>query len=424
MRIDKIKFKKLPFTIPGIAIFIAALVILIHSLSARNAYEIVLSIAILIIWTALYLAGIWAARRFAALEPVWEIPRPLAAMSCTNDSAGTWRITKPEGKTPWFFRFHFLVRGRFFPEGSGSGCLVFGETSIPGRNNKEKIVHLDIGFPLGGFFQGETSCRLRDIFGFFSFSCGNKQKRSINILSAPCGARILHINSQSGAEDRRNKNASDQERYYMREYVPGDLFRDINWKSSERIDTLITRISPDTQEKITRIEIYFRNYSQFSANTDIAELWLLDRAKARLAWFLRKAKEIKASYVFTVHTCRKSWDLNTQEEIDDFLEELAVISFDQAQNSEILLPQSGGDLYVFSTACDTALPAFLLAQQSRPVSLFFIQGEAKKECERLFLRDFISGGSLPLPRWLLQRRKTQLQVTNSRIMIDYAETRL
>ena len=434
--------KNLPFTIPGIAVFVIALVILVRSLAARNAYEIVLSLAALILWAVLLLAGKWAVRRLSGMEPLWKIPLPLSA-----GSAESWLVTGPSAGAPRFFRLHFLVRGRFFPHGSQEGCQVFAGTSLPRKSDiaagsnarsdiaKSNFAPLNLNFPLGGFFRGETSCRLRDIFGFFSFPCGNSRDLSLNIRSAPCGVRALRINAQSGAEDRRNKNANDEERYYMREYAPGDRFRDINWKSSERIDTLITRISPDNQEKITRIEVYFRNYGpMLTEKPSLADLWLLDRAKARLAWFLRKVKEEKASYVFHVRSAARCWDLNDEEDIEAFLEEFATVPFLSAQHEESSFAQAEGDIYVFSTACDKALPAFLLAQQGRPLSLFMVQNTPRTRAssgtmqsetpERLLLREFPAGGFTLPARWLLPGRERQLKVSTGRLMIDYAETRL
>ena len=212
----------------------------------------------------------------------------------------------------------------------------------------------------------------------------------------------------------------------MREYAPGDRFRDINWKSSERISTLVTRISPDNQEKITRIEVHFRNYG---LQKSLADLWLLDRAKARLAWFLRKLKEEKSSYVFHVRSAGASWDLNDDAAIEAFLEELTDIPFLPAQNEDP--PQTTGEVYVFSTACDTALPAFLLARQGRPFSLFLAQmpprlkgARQRPEAERLYLRDFLAGGCVPLLRWLPPKPRRVLPVSAGRLMIDYAETAL
>jgi hypothetical protein len=215
----------------------------------------------------------------------------------------------------------------------------------------------------------------------------------------------------------------------MREYAPGDRFRDINWKSSERIDTLITRISPDNQEKVTRIEAWFRNYGPPRAS--IGDLWLLDRAKARFAWFIRAVKEENASYVFHIRSAAGDWELKEQEQIDAFLEELAVLPFYPAQNKDALTHAEGtGELYVFSTACDAALSGFL-SVQSRPVTLFLAQNPLQRdavESEIFRLRDFAACGVIPpAGLWgglLFRQKRRQLSVTGWRAIIDYAETRL
>jgi hypothetical protein len=255
--------------------------------------------------------------------------------------------------------------------------------------------------------------------------------------------KALRLEALSGAEDRRTKNSSDEERYYMREYTPGDRFRDINWKSSERIDTLITRISPDNQEKVTRIEVHFRNYGP--SRPSIGEIWLLDRAKARLAWFLRNAKEEKNSFIFSVRAAGGNWEVKDQDEIDAFLEELAALPFVPAQNEDGMSAEGGGEIYVFSTACDSGLPAFLLMRQMQPLSLFLAQnlpvkagapskgnlqkggppkGGTPSECEWLRLRDFPAGGFVPRPRWFFKRQKRQIGVRTGRMALDYAEVRL
>jgi len=163
-------------------------------------------------------------------------------------------------------------------------------------------------------------------------------------------------------------------------------------------------------------------------------MWLLDRAKARLAWFLRKAKEENPSYVFLIHSAKGSWELNDEKEIEDFLEELSALPFYTAQYEDSV-SQGNSEIYVFSTVCDTALPAFLLTQQSRPLSLFLVRDvprenfwqkkseKRKAGTESLLLRDFISGGLVPLLRWF-PGRKRHLELSAGRMMLDYAETRL
>ncbi|MDR1420187.1 MAG: DUF58 domain-containing protein [Treponema sp.] len=434
----------------GCAALVLSLVVLVRSLAARNAYEIVLALTVFCVWAALFLAGSWGARRLAALEPLWKPPSPFTADPPRSNApsahtAGPTLVTGLDGRVPWFFRLHFVVRGRFFPAGNSRGCPVWAETSAPRGSGTAR---LDLSFPMSGVFEGEGSCRLRDILGFFSFPCGLPRRRSFPVRSAPCLQKPFRVDARSGAEDRRNKNTADEERYYMREYAPGDRFRDINWKSSDRIDTLITRISPDNQEKISRIEVYFRNYGP-SGRASLEDLWMLDRAGARLAQFLRSVREEQSSYVFNIRTSRDSREIAGQDELDGFLEELAALPFAPPRNEDLpaegqALSASSGELYVFSTACDTGLSSFLLARQEKAVSLFFVRPPARSpappvlqsvpkqaepdgspapESEKISVRDFAAMGFVPDPLWLFppKNHARVLGVPALPGLVDYAE---
>jgi len=456
------------FTPIGAALLVIALVILARSLYARNSYEMLISCVVLLIMLILGIAGWRKAKKLALLEPGWKPPFPMTA-NAGEESL----ITGLGAPLPLFFRLHFIVRGKFSPAGGGAvnngvasggangasnggaanenslrfdnACPVFAETSVP---RGEEAAHLALDFPMSGIFRGSGYCKLRDIFGFFSFPCGITQQRTINVRSAPCFGKKLHINPQSGAEDRKNKNSTNEERFYMREYTPGDRLRDINWKSSEKIDALITRISPDNQEKVSRIEIYFRNYGP--AKPSLEALWLLDRAKARLSHFLRSLMDENSSFIFTVRAARGSWEIKDGEDLENFLDELAAFSFFPAQNEGAIFA-GAGDIYVFSTACDTGLVSFLLACHPRPVSLFIIQPEsayvntayqdaaqintakkqarkkterAKQEYETLYKRDFPAKGFALLPRWFFKTKIRPLNAAANKIERIYTETKL
>jgi hypothetical protein len=431
----------------GFAFIIITLIMLVRSLSSRNAYEIALSASAFIFWLFFLFFGLYAARKRKDMEPLWKPPFPVTA------NANEETLIAGLGPVPpWFFRIHFTVRGRFYPQGINSGCPVRAETSA---SRNAVTAPFKLMFPLGGVFRGEGSCRLRDIFGLFSFECGVSCHQVFNIRSGPASPKSFRLSALSGAEDRKTKSASDEERYYLREYSPGDRFRDINWKSSERIDTLITRISPDNQEKVSRIEVYFRNYGPApDAGVSLGELWLLDRAKARLAWFLRSVKDAEASpqsgaYIFVIHTSRGAREIKDEAELETFLEELAALPFSPALNEDPLdAAGSQGEVYVFSTACDAALGAFILARGPRPVTLFLARfsetsfpearfSEAGKrgggksggevsgsKIETLLLRDFPSQGMIPLPRWLRRGKEKRVQAGGCRLEIDYGEVRL
>jgi hypothetical protein len=412
MAADRPRFRPV-FTPVGTAVLVIALVILVRSLLSRNSYEILLSSFTLLLMLFLAVFGIWKSKKLKSMETLWKTPFPMTAN--TGEEA---EVSGLDTRIPLFFRLHFFIRGRFFPSGSASPCRVSAETSVP---RGEKTAKLPLDFPISGVFQGEGFCRLSDIFGFYSFSCGIAQSRTVNIRSAPCFGKELLINAQSGAEDKRNKISSDEERYYMREYTPGDRFRDINWKSSEKIDALITRISPDNQEKVSRIEVYFRNYGP-ADKSSLEALWLLDRAKARLSYFLRSLKEQQSSYIFSVRAAFGAWEIEDEKDLDAFLEELAALSFSPPQN-ETPVP-GAGEIFIFSTSCDAGLQGFIFACSPRPVSLFLAQSGKAAELETLRLRDFPAKGCVPSVRLLARNRIKRLGVQANRVEMLYAETKI
>ena len=420
------------FTPVGGIVLLTALIILIRSLVTRNSYEIVLSFGFLLIMLVLGVIGVWKSRKLKTMEPAWKTPFPMTANS-SYDSAGT-AVSGIEASIPLFFRMHFFIRGGFYPSGSKTNCPVLVEISVP---RGETSAHLPLDFPMSGVFQGEGFCKLRDIFGLFSILCGMPQPRTVNVRCAPCFGKEIRINAQSGAEDRRNKPSVDEERYYMREYTPGDRLRDINWKSSDRIDTLITRISTDTQERISRIEVHFRNYYQNPVisgqrtekkeqHAPLEALWLLDRAKARLTYFLRSIKEQNSSFIFDIRAAQGNWEIEDDEDLDNFLEELGGFSFMLPKNDNAV-SSGAGDLYVFSTACDIGLHAFMLACNPRPVTLFISQTgnfTANKDTELLSLKDFASKGCIAPAGWFVGGKVKPLGVNINKMETNYAEIKI
>ena len=416
---------KMFFTPFGGAFLIVSLVMLIRSLLSRNYYEILLSSAALLLLLALGITGLWKSNKLKIMEYGWKIPYPMTACLAGE----TTIVSGMETSIPLFFRLHFQVRGRFFPGGCSGGkfhdkgCPVLAETSV---SRGESSAWINLNFPMSGIFNGSGFCQLCDIFGFYSFACGVSQQRNVKVRSSPGYWDNFYVNAQSGAEDRRNRYSTDEERYYMREYTPGDRFRDINWKSSEKIDTLITRISPDNQEKVSQIEIYFRNFGPTN-KPSLEALWLLDRAKARLSYFLRSLMEENSSFVFNVHTAQNNWEIGNSEELDEFLERLAGETFSPSQN-EGTISDGMKDVFIFSTACDTGLIGFINACNPRNVNLFIVQPDKihdkNEKTEIFYKRDFYRYGIIPYPHFLTYKKIFPLGAYTNRIEIVYAETKL
>ncbi|MCL1817518.1 MAG: DUF58 domain-containing protein [Spirochaetaceae bacterium] len=416
-------------TASGFFALAAGLGILVRGLAYRDPYEVVLAGAALLVWTALFLAGVFGCRRLSPVQPGWAPPVPLAA-----GGGEPHTVTGLGGKTPWFFRLHFTLRGSFFPA-EGRRFRVSAELA-----GGAEAAHLELNFPLSGIFHGQGFCRLRDVFGFFAFPCGPALRRSLPVRSSPFAANPpLRIDPFSGAEDRQSRSQTDEERYYMREYTPGDRFRDINWKSSERLATLITRISPHTREKTRQVYIALRNYGP-AVGAPLLCVWLLDRIKARLARFLRSAKEQHPEFIFHISTATDSRVVQTEEEVSAFLDDLARMGFRPAENRE---PGSSpgrenAELYLFSTSCDTGLPALLASRGASPSHLYISfparrkrnrKGDAARRDAEVFRAGALfAEGFLPVAGFIARRQVPGLEAVpapqRGSLEVTYAEVRL
>jgi hypothetical protein len=348
------------FKAGGIFVFAAGAAVFIRGLAWRDPYAVVLAGAALLVWGALFLAGFWGTRRLAILAPGWTPPVPLAA-----GGGEPHTITGLGQKIPWFFRLHFILKGSFLPA-AGKKYRFSTELAAAGEHS----ARLRVSFPLSGVFHGKGFCCLRDVFGFFSFPCGLAVHRSLAVQPAPPRKTSpLRIDPFAGSQDRQSRSQTDEERYYMREYAPGDRPRDINWKTSERLATLITRISPHTQEKTRLVHVALRNYGPALASP-LAFVWLLDRTKARLALFLRALKEEHPEFIFHITMAADEVTVQTGEELTAFFDELAGISFSPPAAEKPAAAGETGEMYVFSTSCDMGLPAFLASRGEAPSHVY------------------------------------------------------
>jgi hypothetical protein len=210
-----------------------------------------------------------------------------------------------------------------------------------------------------------------------------------------------------GMEEKSKRQSSEEEKYYMREYMPGDRFRDINWKVSSRLDELITRISPITQEKSTVISVFFRSFREPRAESaeSIAHLNVL---KSWLLTFLRRMKSDNPALQFRVHAGSSVALLATEEELERFAFELAGLCY-QGEGPGVMAneaPESGGEAFVFTTPFDRNLGRFLASVASAPRRLYLFRtvparGAGQGQTMQLFPGplDFLPGP------WVLRRER-------------------
>jgi len=146
--------------------------------------------------------------------------------------------------------------------------------------------------------------------------------------------------------------------------------------------------------------------------------------------------EQNSSFIFDVHIANGSWEIEDIDDLESFFDELAGFSFLPPQH-ETANSSGKGDLYVFSTACDTGLNGFILANNQRPINLFLIQpinknyftrtsnqrfgggtevkSREEKDIEILKISDFSLKGCYPSARWLTNEKIKPLNVNTEKI---------
>jgi hypothetical protein len=159
-------------------------------------------------------------------------------------------------------------------------------------------------------------------------------------------------------ESSQKQQSSDEEKYYMREYMPGDRMKDINWKASFRISEMITRISPMSPEQSKLITIEFRNYS-YMKHDSLESIIHLNFLKSWLVSFLYAMKNTYPDYRFRVVTSEGHTLIEDKKDIDRFTRTLAGIFYCDPARDLKADETASVERYVFSTPYDRGLAGYL-----------------------------------------------------------------
>ena len=454
----------IPLTLQGTLTLCLALYLLIHGLANRNAYEILLGLLFSLFLAILLGVGYVLRRTCQALTPTWQIPNPVCAVDLAashfpasgkpanvphralgNSAAGKsvnssflepMTLTQANlhriggiPRVPPFFRVHFEVQGTLTV---GQRGVVFhaADWSLrpddhrqgisPGSRQATEPQEITGTLPLhlGGEFQGAGCRTLRDIFGMVRYHLPPVLHRSFPVLPAPSRKRIqLRLDPSLGLEEKRTLRSADEERYFMREYAPGDRFRDINWKTSSRLAFLVTRIAPQAQEKTRILPVAFRCFGP--VKPDLWGLWALDRCKAWLIQFLWTVRKEHPEFILRVTTPLLEKELATDQETERFCEELAEYSFHSLseEGKFTYLLSTPEEVFVFSTAYDGGLSRFVGGRFDLPTHLYVttpfrrfpgrvwgrngITPSPSLESSRFSLRGCLREGAILFPRLLL-----------------------
>jgi hypothetical protein len=343
-----------PFTASGTLLFAVGLMGFVTGIRDRNPYAILLGFIALVFLTVSAVLARLQAARLSDRNVEWELTGPVYA-----ERDGMIQRFSFDRLTVFpFFRLNVIV----------SGPLVAGrkvrlhyrrEISITGGDSAE----LPFYYPLSGVFHARSVTRIRDIFGLSVARFGTVTQRQIIVQPGLSpDFTVYRVEAAGGHEEKSRKKSAEEEKYYMREYIPGDRFRDINWKSSSRLSQLITRISPQAQEKTKIVQVLLRNYAQGERDSLVSAAHL-HFAKTKLMSFLRRVKKDQPEYRFHVMTADAALRvLETEQDIETFGLEVGSMFFQNDAFPKFEL--SFGECYVFTTPYDTKLAAFTAAHEN------------------------------------------------------------
>ncbi len=350
-----------PFTITGYVVLGGSIYLIGTGFATGNAYSFLLATLGLAVLIVVAIVSRLEARRAASSRIEWELTAPLV----TRQRKNIVSFRNHDYKSLPFFRVHLRLNGKI-KVGENATLLFRREISSQGESIRDAPLYA----PLSGAVDIRGMLLIKDVFGFSRAPIGVEEEKITPALPAFVTDRDSTIvEAQTGEESKSRMRSSEIERYFMREYIPGDRQRDINWKASSRFKELYTRISPMTQEKTQLITIYFRPYNSLPSD-NLKAVALLDRCKSMLMYFIRTVHANNPSYQFQIFIGTGKTELKDEDDIEQFAEEVASIRFRRYEPTGGEAPEPGIGAYVFTTSCDTGIGEFLATLPPGQVNLY------------------------------------------------------
>ncbi|MCR9142960.1 MAG: DUF58 domain-containing protein [bacterium] len=340
-----------PLTITGSILFAVSLYLVGYTFGTLNVFAAVFSTLSLLILFVLVLDGRLQALRLQNPDVVWENSGPIVARLTDIKQ----RLHLGTGQPHWFYRFHFVIRGPF-EAGRDTSFLLREE----GASSRGSEIDIPLYFPVSGVARVVGRMYLKDVFGLTRARLGREQYRTIHVQPPLLpGKPPLHFRNAASFESTRRMRNADEEKYYMREYQPGDRLKDLNWKASFRIGEMITRIAPKSPEESRLLHVEFRNFTSAPLDTPAALLHL-NFAKSWLLAFISQIKRDHPEFRFRIVTAQDVILIESESDVHDFANRLASIAFVRggvlAQGSGVA---GASEKFIFSTPYDKGLAGAL-----------------------------------------------------------------
>ncbi len=356
-----------PFTVAGTIVFAIGVVFVARGGVLGDVYRTSLGVLAIALPMLLAVVGRAQAGRFSEVEANWRASRDTQATMTAPDRCGHVEINA-RGIRPWFF-YRLLAR-LSGPLQVGSRTTFHFHEEIATASGE--VVRVPLPFPLPG--KARLACRLeiRDIFGMTRAALGPATTGEVVTPAAmPRAPQLTRIVTETGGEESTRVRNPEEERYYMREYIPGDRLRDINWKASSRIRELFARVSPETQEQSRTLTIYLRNFAE-PQEVSVEALAHGAYVSGWLVAFLRTLLREESDLTLRVITARGTFTCTDEESVDKLSWELADLWLDP-EPVGLPVDPSAHQVIVFSTPFDTGFDSFATRLGRTTIHLFTTQ---------------------------------------------------
>ena len=365
--------KFFPFTFLGVTLFIFLLCLTGNSFNSKSSYDLLVALSGQAVLLFLFSYGRLFAYRQGLTEFQWDTSTKIYSHFDGNQH---WFRYKPT-RTWLFLRIHVLIGWRL-ESGNSNYLYSYSDSCSSGQN-----MLIPMWFPVSGKLNVSCIISIQDVFGLTRNQIFPIEHRQLIVHPGFTNNKLKITNARpTGTNDFQPRHLSDEEKYFMRDYVPGDKMKDINWKTSSRLNQLITRISPLSLDKEMLLQISFRHY-KFDTKETLSSTLHLEYLKRELLSFIQQMKMKNDKTRFLVESVKEQHLIETETDFNHFSKFLSELTFAPELPSRF---NSSDDIYIFSTVFDGRLNQFVeecLAKKCHVFQTIYQTNTHKREAQQM-----------------------------------------